>query len=290
MAVGWNKCVRSVYIFVQTVSAPHARPARPLGLLTALAFAAACGGGAAGPSTPTSATTTPTVTALAVAGCLATDNFQCRATATLSNGSTQDVTAQAQWSSSNTAVATISSGGVVTLVASGQVQIRAAYQTVSAVRDIVATVTPPARFFALSGLVTAESGQPISGATVRVTDAAGTTHARTTDGGGFYHAAPLREGVVTVVAAATGYQSLTRSADLTQDLRLPDLRLVSIFTPPPPPPTQNPSSCTGVPSRVDCGIPTARCNNGDWSCSQSRSGTCSRNDGVACWVCPGPLC
>ena len=187
------------------------------------------------------------------------------------------------------AIATISSTGLVTLVASGNVQVRASYQAVSATRDFVTTVTPAARFFALSGLVTTVSGQPISGATVRVTDSAGTVQTRTTDGGGFYHAAPLREGTLTVAASATGYQSVTRSVSLTQDLRWSDLLLPATL-PPTPPPSVGSSSCTGVPSRADCGVPTAQCRNGQWSCSQNRSGTCSSNGGVSCWVCPGALC
>lgn len=48
-----------------------------------------------------------------------------------------------------------------------------------------------------------------------------------------------------------------------------------------------PSSC-----QVGTGPPpaTARCKDGLWSCSQHRAGTCSSHGGVACWVCPGPLC
>lgn len=57
---------------------------------------------------------------------------------------------------------------------------------------------------------------------------------------------------------------------------------------------QSPGSrtCGGaaVPGSAQCGVPTARCNDGTWSCSQNRSGTCSSHRGVSCWVCPGPLC
>lgn len=35
---------------------------------------------------------------------------------------------------------------------------------------------------------------------------------------------------------------------------------------------------------------TAVCNNGQLSQSQNRSGTCSQNGGVRCWICPGRLC
>lgn len=63
----------------------------------------------------------------------------------------------------------------------------------------------------------------------------------------------------------------------------------AIFTIAPAPGSR---SCGGgtVPGSVACGTPTARCNNGQWSCSQNRQGTCSSNGGVSCWVCPGPLC
>jgi predicted phage tail protein len=57
-------------------------------------------------------------------------------------------------------------------------------------------------------------------------------------------------------------------------------------------------TCNGgaVPAIVDClnnlgfRAPTAQCNDGAWSCSQNRSGTCSSHGGVRCYVCPGPLC
>jgi len=71
--------------------------------------------------------------------------------------------------------------------------------------------------------------------------------------------------------------------------------------PPPPPPPPSPSglTCGGspVPSLVPCinnqppQAPTAVCNDGVYSCSQTRSGTCSGgHGGVRCYVCPGPLC
>ena len=59
-------------------------------------------------------------------------------------------------------------------------------------------------------------------------------------------------------------------------------------TPPPPPPPPPTNTCGPVVAA--CGQATARCNNGSYSCSQNRSGTCSSNGGVACWICPGLLC
>jgi len=55
---------------------------------------------------------------------------QFAATATMSTGSTQDVTSLAAWSSSNTAAATVSSTGVVTGAGSGDAVITATYSSV----------------------------------------------------------------------------------------------------------------------------------------------------------------
>jgi hypothetical protein len=88
-------------------------------------FAAACGD---------STTAATTVSALSVTGTPpavgATSQF--KATATMADGSTQDVTSQASWSSTNAAVATVSSTGLVTGVASGPVTVAATYLTISA--------------------------------------------------------------------------------------------------------------------------------------------------------------
>lgn len=60
-----------------------------------------------------------------------------------------------------------------------------------------------------------------------------------------------------------------------------------------PTPAPNPSgfpACVGAPGSASCGRVTGRCNNGQYTCSQNRQGTCSSNGGLACVVCPGPLC
>ena len=63
----------------------------------------------------------------------------------------------------------------------------------------------------------------------------------------------------------------------------------------PNPSSSNTCSASLFPSIVTCvnvqvGAPSALCRGGEYSCSQNRSGTCSQNGGVHCWVCPGPLC
>ena len=73
------------------------------------------------PTTPTPpAPATPTVTAMAVSGTAPAVGLtaQYTATATLSNGTTQNVTAQATWQSSTRPVATVLATGVGTLLAS----------------------------------------------------------------------------------------------------------------------------------------------------------------------------
>ncbi len=94
-------------------------------------FAVACG----------NTTTATTASALSVTGTApavgATAQF--KAVATMSDGSTTDVTSQATWSSSNAAVAAVSSTGLVTGVAAGSATVSATYQTISASDSIVLT-------------------------------------------------------------------------------------------------------------------------------------------------------
>jgi hypothetical protein len=108
-------------------------------LLTAFLISS-CGGGAGNstPTTPTpSPTVTPTVTSLDVTGDGCTGGvcpgqvgatLQLRATAQLSNSTTQDVTSLAQWNSTNTNVASVNSSGVVTFRSSGDADVTAGYQ------------------------------------------------------------------------------------------------------------------------------------------------------------------
>ncbi len=90
-------------------------------------------------------------------------------------------------------------------------------------------------------------------------------------------------GTATLMAASNG--STARSGSVTVAGKAVSVNQAgSVVTPPPPPSDACPASPT-PPSGAK-----ARCNNGQWSSSQNRSGTCSSNGGVACWVCPGILC
>ena len=89
-----------------------------------------------------SSTSPTTVSTVAVAGTApavgATSQFT--ATATLMNGTTQDVTSLATWSSSNSSEATVSTSGLVAGIGAGTVTIQATYQSVTGADQI--TVNP----------------------------------------------------------------------------------------------------------------------------------------------------
>jgi len=98
-----------------------------------IAFTIGCG---------SSATSATTISSVAVAGTApavgATAQFT--ATATLMDGTTQDVTTLATWSSSNSSDASVSSSGLVAGIAAGSVTIQATYQSVTGSDQI--TVNP----------------------------------------------------------------------------------------------------------------------------------------------------
>src|SRR4051794_31350713 len=102
-------------------------------------FVAACSSssGPTGPSAPVAAATglptTSSVSSVALSGSppAVGGSSPFIATATFSNGTTQSVTTQATWVSSNTAVATVSSTGSLTAVGMGLTELRATYQGVS---------------------------------------------------------------------------------------------------------------------------------------------------------------
>ena len=89
-----------------------------------------------------SSTSPSTVSTVAITGTppIVGATSQFSAMATLSDGTTQDVTNLATWVSSNTDEATVSSAGVVTGVGAGTVTIQATYQSVTGSDQI--TLTP----------------------------------------------------------------------------------------------------------------------------------------------------
>lgn len=101
-------------------------------LVFSLAVSAAACGGSKSPNNPSTPQTpaAPTVSSVAISGNQTINRpggtVSLRATATMSDGTTQDVTTAAQWSSSSPAIATVS-GGNVAAVANGDATITASH-------------------------------------------------------------------------------------------------------------------------------------------------------------------
>ena len=87
---------------------------------------------------------TPSVTLVSVGGNAPAvgSTTQMTATASFSDGTTQNVTSQAAWNSTNAGIASVNLAGVVTGVSAGPVNITAIYQSISG--TIALTVTPGA--------------------------------------------------------------------------------------------------------------------------------------------------
>jgi hypothetical protein len=109
--------------------------------LTALVAAACNGNGNTAPSSSNLTLTTVNITGTAtIIGVNQTVQFS--AVARFSNGTTQDVTGQASWQSSNTAVATVSPTGSVSVQALGSSDIRATYQGMTGTLSVSIVIGP----------------------------------------------------------------------------------------------------------------------------------------------------
>jgi hypothetical protein len=186
---------------------------------------AGCGGSPSSfsstPSTPVAPTAT--VSSIAVSGNSPAvgETSQFTATATLPTGTTQDVTAQATWQSSDAAVATVSSAGVVRSMAAGEADITATYSGVRGsqhVRVAAAVVTRT-----LAGIITDDSnGRPIvDQAEAQIMDGENAGKAGRVDANGHYSIPDVVAGTFMLRARATGYES--RDHQVTMDA--PDVRV-----------------------------------------------------------------
>jgi hypothetical protein len=113
-------------------------------LRTSLAFAlsiplGACGGTMAVPTAPSQAAASASILTIDGFTSLSAQGETGRLTAfvTFSDGSVQDESNLAQWSSTNPAVATISSGGMVTAVSDGRTTVTATFANVTGTRTIM---------------------------------------------------------------------------------------------------------------------------------------------------------
>jgi hypothetical protein len=190
-----------------------------------------CSGGSSRNTTPATPTPTPSVNTITVTGPAAAakpgDSVQFTATAAMSNGTSQTVTNQATWQSSNGAVATVSSTGLAVALSGGDADIRATYQGVSGTAHITVTapappVPPPPTTFSVCGTVKEDTGSAVvPSATVMIKD---TTNTTTSDGAGKYCLLLLSTGRIVLRATKPGYdiaeQDVNGSGNVTVDIAM----------------------------------------------------------------------
>jgi hypothetical protein len=166
----------------------------------------------------------PTITAITVTGVASQATVgqtgSLVATATYSNNSTAVVTTQVSWSSSNTAVATVSGTGAVNFVSVGDVDLRALLNGVTG--SLRVTVTAQQVFRNLEGIVKdAVSGQAIEGVLVLVRGGPNDGRSARTDANGIYGITSLQTGSFTVeFSSDKPYSSMSQNVTLSDNTRL----------------------------------------------------------------------
>jgi hypothetical protein len=83
------------------------------------------------PLSPTGPSAATVAAVVVTSASTAAASFQLTATARMSDATSRDVTSTAVWESSNPLLATVSSTGMVTVVGSGELDVRATYQSVT---------------------------------------------------------------------------------------------------------------------------------------------------------------
>lgn len=200
-------------------------PRGTLGLVIFVVFAAgACANSSTTPSGGPTGPSSPTVTSVTISGTLAIANIgqtsQLSATAHSAKGTTQDVTAQATWASSDAAIATVSSTGLVTSTGIGTATLTATYQNVSGSTRVTVT-RPPS--YVLSGLVTESvptTSTTLSGARIEFVDGVNQGKSATTDSTGHYEITQVSEGTFSVRATLSGYADTTKQVTINADSTL----------------------------------------------------------------------
>jgi Carboxypeptidase regulatory-like domain len=241
----------------------------------ALLIATACGGASA-PTAPsataaTGATGVTTASSLALSGATMSPSVvQVTATAVLADGTTRDVTAASTWTTSNASVAVVSPSGLVTVVGSGDVDIRAAYQNLAGSLRLALS-----QKFTITGVVTdgPPTKRPLANARLVITSGPDSGAAVLSDAHGAFRFNTVTAGVVSMDATEDGYL-LWRVTGLTMDRD----REINLDLYPAPP-----LSGSGTAA-------TARCTDGTWSWVSNRDDACAGDGGVLYGVCPGPLC
>ncbi len=198
------------------------RAGGPSGLIViATLLVAACSDSSTAPSpapTPTpTPTPSPTVASVALTSAqMNATTYQVNATARLSDGSARDVTAVAQWSSSDRAVAEVSSTGVVTARDSGTVEIRAVYESVTGTTNL--TVAVPLLSLRGTILEAPPSSRVLEGVRVNVTSGVNTGEFTYSDDRGQFTLNGLRPGALALAIAHAGHQPWTQTLTLDENI------------------------------------------------------------------------
>ena len=210
------------------------------------------GGACHEPTRPSVVPRSVTVTAVPTG-----NQYQLSAVAGFSDGSTQDVTSQVTWSSSDPAVAMVSAIGLVTPIANGSSRITASYQNVRG--SIALTVAapagplpgpappgPPPQTYTLSGVLRATPlNENLQGVVVEAMHGGLVVATATTDDRGVYVLSGLVAQEYVLGTRKVGYNARTVdvlvSGDTTRDLAMDRNRvtLYGIVREAPP--------CTGLP-------------------------------------------
>ncbi|HTK28152.1 MAG TPA: carboxypeptidase regulatory-like domain-containing protein [Vicinamibacterales bacterium] len=166
----------------------------------------------------------PVVTGVAVTGAGATatvgQSAALTATAAYSDSTSQNVTAQATWASSNTAVATVSATGSASFVGAGEVDLRATFGGVNGALHVSVSAAGP-QTFTLSGTVTDTSGNAgLGGVSVQIADGSNAGRSTSTSSNGGYSLSGLTSGSFNVQFSKSGYGSVTRGVTLSGDTQL----------------------------------------------------------------------
>jgi hypothetical protein len=247
-----------------------------LGIVLATSISACSGDN---PTAPSPAPTGPTDAVQSITVSTAGSDgvtFQMRAMAARANGSSSDVTALAQWETSNPELASVAAGGTVTALASGEIEVRARYENaIGSLRLVV--VRPPNTTNALLTGHVFEAGPnrtPLEGATVTITEGPNRGRTATTDTSGVFGFPRVSPGTLRFEVRKDGYELWT-SPSLAIDS--PNLSHDATLLPVPP---KNESGASA----------TARCMDGSWTWATTRADACPPSGGIAYGVCPGPLC
>ena len=188
----------------------------------AMVVTIACSGkSSTSPSPPAATITSVSVTGSAPPVGL---TAQLTAMATLSDGTTQSVTSQAAWQSSNPAIATVTNAGLVTGAAPGDVDIIATYQSIAGRTRLTITRAT----FSITGNVTdATSTGVLPNINMQITTGPSTGTSAKTDATGAYSLTGVLAGDATVTASAVGYDTQAKTVTVIGNTRL-DFVLVRV--------------------------------------------------------------